>query len=165
MDNQDILCQQDGPIATITLNRPQKLNTVTPEMGRLLTELAQRMNTDDQIRVVILTGAGEGAFSAGTDVKVLDLYGTNWELRNRVDYCRAIWSIPKPIIAAIRGYAIGGGLELALMCDIRIASTTAKFGAGEIKLGWHGGAGNTQLLPRLVGLREGAPDVAHWRLD
>jgi len=117
----------------------------------LLTDLCRDFNDNDQIRVVILTGVGEKAFSAGSDVKVLDDYGSNWQLRNRVDYCRAIWSVRKPIIAAIRGYAIGGGLELALMCDIRIASVTAKFGAGEIKLGWHGGAGNTQLLPRLVG--------------
>ena len=117
----------------------------------MLTDLCRDFNDNDQIRVVILTGVGEKAFSAGSDVKVLDDYGSNWQLRNRVDYCRAIWSVRKPIIAAIRGYAIGGGLELALMCDIRIASVTAKFGAGEIKLGWHGGAGNTQLLPRLVG--------------
>jgi enoyl-CoA hydratase len=150
-ENQDIRWQQEGAVATITLNRPQKLNTVTPEMGRLLTDVCRGINDNDQIRAVILTGAGEKAFSAGSDVKVLDDYGSNWQLRNRVDYCRAIWSVRKPIIAAIRGYAIGGGLELALMCDIRIASVSAKFGAGEIKLGWHGGAGNTQLLPRLVG--------------
>jgi enoyl-CoA hydratase len=150
-ENQDIGWQQEGAVATITLNRPQKLNTVTPEMGRLLTDLCRSINDNDQIRVAILTGVGEKAFSAGSDVKVLDDYGSNWQLRNRVDYCRAVWSVRKPIIAAIRGYAIGGGLELALMCDIRIASVTAKFGAGEIKLGWHGGAGNTQLLPRLVG--------------
>lgn len=150
-ENQDVLWEQDGAIATIRLNRPLKLNTVTPEMGRFLTEQCQRINNNDDIRVVILTGGGEKCFSAGSDVKVLDDYGSNWQLRNRSDYCRAIWSIRKPIIAAIRGYAIGGGLELALMSDIRIASVTAKFGAGEIKLGWHGGAGNTQLLPRLVG--------------
>lgn len=150
-ENRDILWEQQGAIAIITLNRPHKLNTVTPEMGRSLTDLCQRINYNDDIRVVILTGVGEKAFSAGSDVKVLDDYGSNWQLRNRVDYCRAVWSVRKPIIASIRGYAIGGGLELALMSDIRIASVTAKLGAGEIKLGWHGGAGNTQLLPRLVG--------------
>jgi enoyl-CoA hydratase/carnithine racemase len=72
-------------------------------------------------------------------------------LRNRADYCRALWNVRKPMIAAVRGYAIGGGLELALSCDLRLAAPSAKFGAGEIKLGWLGGAGNTQLLPRLVG--------------
>src|SRR6266566_35470 len=126
-ENQDIRWQQEGAVATITLNRPQKLNTVTPEMGRLLTDVCRGINDNDHIRAVILTGAGEKAFSAGSDVKVLDDYGSNWKLRNRVDYCRAIWSVRKPIIAAIRGYAIGGGLELALMCDIRIASVSAKF--------------------------------------
>ena len=101
--------------------------------------------------MAILTGVGDRAFSAGSDVTVLDDYGSNWQLRNRADYCVAIWNIRKPMIAAIRGYCIGGGLELALSCDIRVASETSKFGAGEIRLGWHGGAGNTQLLPRLVG--------------
>jgi enoyl-CoA hydratase len=147
----DVRWEQDGAIVTITLNRPQKLNAVTPQMGRTLTEMCKLINENDSVRVVILAGVGDKAFSAGSDVKVLDEYGTNWQLRNRVDYCRAIWSVRKPIIASIRGYAIGGGLELALMSDIRLASVTAKFGAGEIKLGWHGGAGNTQLLPRLVG--------------
>ena len=147
----DLLFHQDGAIATITLNRPQKLNTVTPEMGRELFPLATRINEDDSIRVVILTGMGERAFSAGSDVKVLDEYGSNWQLRNRADYNRALWAVRKPMIAAVRGYAIGGGLELAMTCDIRIATPSARFGAGEIKLGWNGGAGNTQLLPRLVG--------------
>ncbi len=148
---EDLLFTQDGAVATITLNRPHKLNTMTPEMGRMLLSLVDQINADDDIRVVILTGAGERAFSAGSDVKVLDDYGTNWQLRNRTDYARALYTVRKPVIAAIRGFAIGGGLELALTCDIRIASETARFGAGEIKLGWHGGAGNTQLLPRLVG--------------
>ncbi|MBA2679190.1 MAG: enoyl-CoA hydratase/isomerase family protein [Ktedonobacteraceae bacterium] len=148
---EDILFYRDGPIATIKLNRPHKLNTLTPDMGRALFPIATEINQDETIRVVILIGTGERAFSAGSDVTVLEEYGTNWQLRNRADYNRAIWSIRKPTIAAIRGYAIGGGLELALACDIRLASPTAQFGAGEIKLGWNGGAGNTQLLPRLVG--------------
>lgn len=150
-EQQDLQFSVDGAVATITLNRPQKLNTVTPAMGKSLFEIAARVNEDNAIRVVILTGTGERAFSAGSDVKVLDQYGTNWQLRNRADYNRAIWAVRKPIIAAIRGYAIGGGLELALCSDIRLAAPSARFGAGEIKLGWHGGAGNTQLLPRLLG--------------
>jgi enoyl-CoA hydratase len=147
----DIEIDVAGAIATVRLNRPAKLNTMTPDMGRELLAFADRVNDDDAVRVVILTGTGERAFSAGSDVKVLDEYGTNWQLRNRVDYMRAVWAIRKPVIAAIRGYAIGGGLELALASDIRLATPDARFGAGEIKLGWHGGAGNTQLLPRLVG--------------
>lgn len=149
--DQSLLFQVDGSVATITLNRPDKLNTITPEMGRALFPIASRINEDDAIRVAILTGTGDKAFSAGSDITVLDEYGSNWQLRNRADYNRALWSVRKPMIAVIRGYAIGGGLELAMTCDIRIASTTARFAAGEIKLGWNGGAGNTQLLPRLVG--------------
>lgn len=149
--SDDLVLEREGYIARITLNRPGKLNTVTAAMGRQLFAIAGHLNSSQDTRVVIVTGAGERAFSAGSDVKVLDDYGTNWQLRNRADYCTAIWSIRVPVIAAIRGYCIGGGLELALVSDIRVASETATFGAGEIKLGWHGGAGNTQLLPRLVG--------------
>lgn len=147
----DLLFSQDGAVARIILNRPGKLNTVTAEMAKELTRIANVVNDDDSIRVVLLSGVGDRAFSAGSDIKVLDDYGTNWQLRNRKDYNRAIWSIRKPVVASIRGYAIGGGLELALNSDIRIASKTAQLGAGEVKLGWVGGAGNTQLLARLVG--------------
>jgi enoyl-CoA hydratase/carnithine racemase len=140
-----------GGIARIIIDRPAKLNTITPAMGQELTQLVQRVNGDEAIRVVILSGTGERAFSAGSDVSVLDDYGTNWQLRNRVDYARAIWAMRKPVISKIRGYCIGGGLEMALMSDLRYCDDTAQFGAGEIKLGWHGGAGNTQLLPRVAG--------------
>ena len=133
--------EADG-VGTITLNRPEKLNTMTPAMGKALMGLVNYINNTSSIRVVILTGTGSKSFSAGSDVKVLDEYGSNWELRNRVDYARGIWQIRKPVIAKIRGYCIGGGLEMALMSDIRYATEDAKFGAGEIKLGWHGGAGN-----------------------
>jgi enoyl-CoA hydratase/carnithine racemase len=149
--NQDIAVDRIGNVAMVTLDRPQKLNTVTPEMGRELFRVASELNDDDDVRVVVLRGGGDKDFCAGTDVKVLDGYGTNWQMRNRADYNHALRSLRKPVIAAVRGYCIGGGLELALNSDVRIASETAKFGAGEIKLGWHGGAGNTQLLPRLVG--------------
>lgn len=147
----EIVVTRTDHVATITLNRPAKLNTVTAAMGRQLYALVAELNEDATIRAVVLTGAGEKAFSAGSDVGVLDDYGDNWHLRNRPDYNRALWALRKPLIAGIRGYAIGGGLELALTCDIRFAAPSARFGAGEIKLGWHGGAGNTQLLPRLVG--------------
>jgi enoyl-CoA hydratase len=151
MQQEEILFQKDRAVATITINRPDKLNTVTAAMGRALYSIADQINQDDEVRAVILTGVGDRAFSAGSDVKTLDDYGSNWQMRNRPDYNRALWSVRKPMIAAIRGYCIGGGLEIALNCDIRIATPSARFGAGEIKLGWHGGAGNTQLLPRLVG--------------
>jgi len=138
-------------VATVTLNRPAKLNTMTPAMGKALRMIVGDINADRSVRCVILTGTGERAFSAGSDVSVLDDYGDIWQLRNRVDYANEIRAIRKPVIAKIRGYCIGGGLEMALMSDIRYCDTSAQFAAGEIKLGWHGGAGNTQLLPRLVG--------------
>jgi enoyl-CoA hydratase/carnithine racemase len=146
----ELLFEQDGAVATITLNRPEKLNTMTPAMGKAIIQLVTYINNEDSIRVVILTGTGSRAFSAGSDIKVLDDYGSNWQLRNRIDYARELWKIRKPVIAKIRGYCIGGGLEMALMSDIRYATPDSKFGAGEIKLGWHGGAGNTQLLPRVM---------------
>jgi enoyl-CoA hydratase len=146
----ELLFSQEGAIATMTLNRPEKLNTMTPAMGKALLDLVMYINNEPSIRVLIITGTGERAFSAGSDVKVLDDYGSNWQLRNRVDYARELWKIRKPVIAKIRGYCIGGGLEMALMSDIRYATTESRFAAGEIKLGWHGGAGNTQLLPRVM---------------
>lgn len=149
--SEHVLFQVDGQIATITLNRPDKLNTITGDMTKALADIVDRINHDDNIRIAILTGMGERAFSAGSDIKLLDEYGTNWQIRNRLEYCRVMLRLRKPLIGAIRGYAIGGGLEMALVCDMRLASETAKFGAGEIKLGWHGGGGVTQLLPRVVG--------------
>lgn len=146
----ELLFSQDGAIATMTLNRPEKLNTMTPAMGKALLELVSYINNEPSIRVLVITGTGERAFSAGSDIRVLDDYGSNWQLRNRIDYAREIWKIRKPVIAKIRGYCVGGGLEMALMSDIRYATPESKFGAGEIKLGWHGGAGNTQLLPRVM---------------
>lgn len=148
---EELQLRIENGIARLQLNRPAKLNTMTPDMGRAMFPIADALNLDDSVRVVILSGAGQKAFSAGSDVSVLDSYGSNWQLRNRIDYARAIWSIRKPVIAQIRGWCIGGGLEMALMSDIRVADSTAKLAAGEIKLGWHGGAGNTQLLPRVVG--------------
>lgn len=146
----ELLYEQDGAVANITLNRPEKLNTMTPAMGKAIIQLVTYINNEESVRVVILTGTGSRAFSAGSDIKVLDDYGSNWQLRNRIDYARELWKIRKPVIAKIRGYCIGGGLEMALMSDIRYATPDSKFGAGEIKLGWHGGAGNTQLLPRVM---------------
>jgi enoyl-CoA hydratase len=147
---EGIVVERSDHRLTVTLDRPAKLNTITPAMGKALMSLVPIINEDDDVRVVVLQGAGDRAFSAGSDVSVLDQYGSNWQLRNRVDYARQVWAVRKPVIAKIRGYCIGGGLELALMSDIRVATPSGRFGAGEIKLGWHGGAGNTQLLPRVI---------------
>jgi len=148
---QDILFTVEGPVATITLNRPQKLNAVTPEMAKAIVAAVQECNDSDTIRVVIVTGAGERAFCAGSDIKELDTYETPWQFRNRADYCDAIRKLLKPTIAAVNGYAFGGGLETSMSCDIRIASENAQFAAPEIKLGWIGGGGMATFLAHSVG--------------
>jgi enoyl-CoA hydratase/carnithine racemase len=140
-----------GPVALVTINRPEKLNSVTPEMSAALEAFAVWVNEADEVRAVVLTGAGERAFCAGSDIRTLDSYATPWDFRNRRDYCDALRELRKPVIAAVNGYAFGGGLETALSCDIRIASTTATFAAPEIKLGWIGGGGMTPLLAHSIG--------------
>lgn len=139
----------DG-IAVITYNRPHKLNAMTPEMATKMREAVETCNTSDNVRAVVLTGTGK-AFCAGSDISELDRYETAWDFRNRPEYCDALRSLLKPSIAAINGYAFGGGLEMALSCDIRIAADGAKLAAPEIKLGWIGGGGMTALLAQSIG--------------
>lgn len=152
----DVIFQVDGPVATITLNRPAKLNAVTPEMADAVVAAAETVNDSDTIRCVIVTGSGERAFCAGSDIKELDTYDTPWQFRNRPDYCDAIKGLRKPSIAAVNGYAFGGGLETAMSCDIRIASDNAQFAAPEIKLGWIGGGGMTAFLANSAGYSNAA---------
>ncbi len=136
--SDNILVERDGFVGIITINRPEKLNSMTPEMAAALVAAVNDFNGDDGIRCVIITGAGERAFCAGSDIRTLDDYATPWDFRNRPDYCDAIRALLKPSIAAVNGYAFGGGLETAMTCDIRIASDNASCAAREIKLGWIG---------------------------
>ncbi|MFI7633158.1 enoyl-CoA hydratase/isomerase family protein [Nonomuraea sp. NPDC049400] len=147
----DVLIDVDGPVAVVTLNRPAKLNAITPDMAAALRACLSRVDADPAIRVAVLTGAGERSFCVGSDIRELDEYATPWEFRNRGDYGDAVRAVRKPIIAAINGYAYGGGLELAMACDIRLAADTATFAAPEIKLGWIGGSGQSALLAHCVG--------------
>ena len=149
--SDNILLSRDGFVGTITINRPEKLNAMTPEMAAALVAAVSEFNADDSIRCVILTGAGEKAFSAGSDIRTLDDYDTAWNFRNRPDYCDAIRALLKPSIAAVNGYAFGGGLETAMACDIRIAAENASFAAPEIKLGWIGGGGMAVNLAHAIG--------------
>src|SRR6476661_8103094 len=151
METDNIQLEKKNFVATIILNRPEKLNAVTPEMAGALSEAAADINGDPSVRVVILTGAGAKAFCAGSDIKELDSYHTPWEFRNRPDYCDTIRDIRKPIVCAVNGYCLGGGLEMAMTCDIRIAAQNAIFGAPEIKLGWIGGGGMTFALAHSIG--------------
>ncbi|MGW6497456.1 enoyl-CoA hydratase/isomerase family protein [Nonomuraea angiospora] len=147
----DVLIDVDGPVAVVTLNRPAKLNAITPDMAAALRACLSRVDADPAIRVAVLTGAGERSFCVGSDIRELDEYATPWEFRNRGDYGDAVRALRKPIIAAVNGYAYGGGLELAMACDIRLAAETATFAAPEIKLGWIGGSGQSALLAHSVG--------------
>ncbi|OGL10772.1 MAG: hypothetical protein A3I14_06220 [Candidatus Rokubacteria bacterium RIFCSPLOWO2_02_FULL_73_56] len=143
----------DG-VATVTLDRPDVLNAMNEPMRRELTECFTRLAVDDAVRVVVLAGAGERAFSAGADIRefVQPPVPVRFrEERKRVDFRAVMDRCPQPMIAAIRGYALGGGLELALACDIRIAAEDAQLGLTEISLAIIPGGGGTQRLPRLVG--------------
>lgn len=154
--NGTIDFERTDMVARITLNRPDKLNAVSLEMARMLEAVVDECNADSEIRAVVLTGAGDKAFCCGTDVKQLDQFSTAWDFRNREDYCMSIRQIQKPVVCAINGYALGGGLEMALSCDIRLAASTAKIGAPEIKLGWIGGGGMATMLARSAGASNAA---------
>lgn len=145
----------DGHVGHLVINRPKKLNSMTVAMDHVMNDLVFSINNDSAIRAVVISGAGDRAFCAGSDINDLDEYGDNWSYRNRFDargdYARAIWLLRKPLVAAIHGHCIGGGLEMACGADVRIASPDASFAAGEIKWGWHGGSGATQLLTHQLG--------------
>jgi len=151
----EVRLETAGAVATVTIDRPAKLNTMTVAMDQQMNDLIFEINNNDGIRAVVLTGAGDRAFCAGSDVTDLDGYGSNWQYRNRFDarrdYAHAVFHIRKPVIAAIHGYAIGGGLEMACASDIRLCTPQSSFGAGEIRWGWHGGSGATQFLTRAIG--------------
>jgi enoyl-CoA hydratase len=143
----------DG-VATITLNRPDVHNAMNETMRRELTGVFERLATDDAVRVVVVTGAGERAFSAGADIREFVAPQAPVQFRDsrrRVDFRQAMDRCPQPILAAVNGFALGGGLELALACDIRVAAATATLGLTEINLAIIPGGGGTQRLPRLLG--------------
>ncbi|PYM77129.1 MAG: hypothetical protein DME03_06460 [Candidatus Rokuibacteriota bacterium] len=143
----------DG-IATITLNRPAVHNAMNERMREELTACFGELARAEDARVVIVTGTGERAFSAGADIRefVAPQVPVRFrDSRRRVDFRAAMDRCPQPIIAAIRGFALGGGLELALACDIRIAGEDSQLGLTEVNLAIIPGGGGTQRLPRLVG--------------
>ena len=154
----------DGAIATLTIDRPAKRNTFTVAMSAELEAHCAAIDRDEAVRAVLVTAVGPEAFCAGSDIGLLDDLGTTWQGRNRAtygrDYIGPLLRLRKPVVAAIRGYCLGGGLEIAIACDIRIASETASFGAPEVRLGWHAGSGNTTILPRLIGFG----NAARWIL-
>ncbi|WP_419999012.1 enoyl-CoA hydratase/isomerase family protein [Streptomyces boninensis] len=151
-----IRCETEGPVAVVTLDRPAKLNALTPEMADELRRLLAGLDDDTAVRAVVLTGAGDRAFCAGSDIPELDTYDTPWAFRNRLDYGDVLRALRTPVIAAVGGHALGGGLELALACDIRLAAESARFAAPEIKLGWIGGSGMAAQLAHSIGASNAA---------
>jgi enoyl-CoA hydratase len=154
-DESTIRLDRDGDgIAIITVNRPDKLNALNADTVRQLDGALREVRADDAVRAVILTGSGEKAFVAGADIAELAQMGPIDGVqvsRDGQDTFRMLERMPKPVIAAVNGFALGGGLELALACHVRIASSRAKFGLPEVKLGIIPGYGGTVRLPRLVG--------------
>jgi enoyl-CoA hydratase/carnithine racemase len=137
-------------VAVLRLDRPSKLNAMTPAMTDTLTGYIGGLSGNPEVRAVVLTGTGR-AFCAGSDIASLADYESPWQFGERPDYCDAIRTLGKPVIAAVNGYALGGGLELALGCDIRLAAREATFAAPEVKLGWIGGGGMSPLLAHSIG--------------
>jgi len=154
MPETKLLLEKDGAIATITFNNPKALNALTVEIFEGLTRLLDDLERDEDVRVVILTGAGEKAFAAGGDINHLASLDPASAREFALLGQRVIDQVenfPKPVIAAINGYCLGGGNELAMGCDIRIAADSAKFGQPEVKLGIIPGFAGAPRLSRLVG--------------
>jgi enoyl-CoA hydratase len=156
---ETILYRVEDHIAYLTFNRPEALNALNRQMTREVIAACQAINADPDVRVAIVSGAGERAFSAGMDLKeraagdpLSPIEARAVRVRPGIaQHHRAIFSVDRPTIAAIRGYAVGGGLEVAMACDLRVAATDAKLGLLEVRRGIIPGAGGTQRLSRLVG--------------
>jgi len=154
MAYETLLYEKRNGIGYVTVSRPEKLNALNHKVMEELLACFQALEKDDEVRAVILTGAGEKAFVAGADINELTLQspveGKEYSLRGQ-KLLALIENLGKPVIAAINGYAFGGGCELALACTLRLASESARLGQPEVKLGIIPGYAGTQRLPRLVG--------------
>jgi enoyl-CoA hydratase len=153
-NSQTIIYEKQNEIGYITLNRPQVLNVYNIKMRDELYEVLGAIKDDPEVRVAILKGAGERAFCAGADLTEF-LTAPSPIIARQTRWARDVWglflSIPQPLIAALHGYVLGSGLEMALCCDIRIASEDAQFGVPEMGLGIIPAAGGSQTLPRVIG--------------
>jgi len=159
MGYEHILVHVEAPIATITLNRPKVLNALSPDLIREVNEALSELDADEKVRAVVLTGGpivitgNDKAFAAGADIGAMKDFDFQHAFKS--NYITRDWehirNVRKPVIAAVAGYALGGGCELALMCDLIIAGDTARLGQPEINLGIIPGAGGTQRWPRTAG--------------
>ncbi len=150
-----VVTSKANGIATVKINRPDKLNAMNTDVARELVSLFTQLDTDNDVKVIILTGEGEKAFSAGADIEYMSKISAD----ESVEYAKlgqlvtnTIELVSKPTIAAINGFALGGGCEVAMSCDIRIAADTAKLGQPEVTIGIPPGWGGTQRLMRIVGI-------------
>src|SRR5947207_5523842 len=151
MGYENILVEIDAPIATVTLDRPKVLNALSPDLIRELTTALAELDADENVRAVVLTG-GPKVFAAGADIGDMADRGAVEQLqRDQTGRWAPLAGFSKPLIAAVNGYALGGGCEVALMCDLIVAGETARFGQPEINLGIIPGAGGTQRWPRTAG--------------
>jgi enoyl-CoA hydratase len=151
---ETLLCEVKDQVAKVTLNRPQVMNALNSTVFNELERVFRALMDDVDVRVILVTGAGEKAFAAGADINELvrlDIATGEAKSGRGQEVFRMIETCGKPVIACINGYALGGGCELALACTIRLASDTARMGQPEVKLGLIPGYGGTQRLPRLVG--------------
>lgn len=147
----DVRLEKHGSIAEIVLDRPEKHNALLPAMYQGIGQACLEIDADTDIKVGIIYGAGEKSFCAGSDIAALEGYEDFWAWRNRYDYIPPILATRKPLIAATKGWALGGGFEIALACDLRIAARSTRFAAPEVCLGWNGAGGAAQHLVRLCG--------------
>jgi enoyl-CoA hydratase len=130
----------DG-VGHILIARPEKHNAITRDMASQLRDICREIDDNDQIKAATITGAGERAFSAGSDLNALADISQIWNFRNRVEYAAVVRDIRKPVIAGLKGWVLGGGMEIALAADIRIAGRSARIGGPEVTRGWVGGGG------------------------
>jgi enoyl-CoA hydratase len=151
--SETVLFEQEGRVAILTVNRPEKMNALSESVRTEMLDHLERIAGDDALGVVVITGAGEKAFIAGADIG--EFAGRSpFDQRHAMRSPRVfdvMASYPKPVVAMINGYCLGGGCELAMSCDLRVASEKASFGQPEINLGLIPGGGGTQRMPRLVG--------------
>jgi enoyl-CoA hydratase len=141
----------DG-IGQILLDRPDKMNAITPAMTEELQRICKEVDDNRDVRVATIMGAGEKAFSAGSDLNILADLTDVMAFRDRIEYAAVVRNIRKPVVAGLKGWVLGGGMEMAIAADIRVAGRSAKIGGPEVTRGWIGGGGASQMLPRLVGV-------------
>ncbi len=161
---EHVLSSADGPVGVVTMNRPRQLNALAGPLMRELVDALEAHDADTAIRAIVLTG-GPTVFAAGADIKEMaEATAVDMLLRNNIGLWDRLKKITKPLIAAVAGYALGGGCELAMLCDIIVAGENARFGQPEINIGLIPGAGGTQRLTRSVGKYVAADMVLTGRM-